>query len=123
MIARELGGAGGMAINEQTRKERIQQALAALPPDHETLRIPWRGQRERVPLIRIGLDSTVLNPRSHRIRAQLESNASINATIEQDPDSDEAQAALSDLLRATLGFDRLKQNLSDDGQKEPGIRE
>jgi len=107
--------------SEQARVKRIQEALNALPSDHETLRIPWRGKQSRLPIIRIGLTSTALNPRSHRIKAQLESHTAASAAIAKDPDSDESQTAIGGLLRSTLGFESLKQNLSDEGQLEPGI--
>jgi len=110
-----------MPANEQTRKQRIEQALDALPAEHETSRAPWRGQQARLPVIRIGLDSTVLNPRSHRIRAQLESNLVVKKTIDQEPDGEAAQTAIAALLRATPGFGRLRQNLKDEPQREPGI--
>jgi ribosomal protein L13E len=41
--------------------------------------------------------------------------------IEADPDGDTAQAAIAELLRATPGFEPLKQNLYDEEQREPGI--
>jgi hypothetical protein len=107
--------------NEQTRKQRIEKALAALLAGHETLRVPWRGRQERMPVIRIGLESIVLNPRSHRIRSQLESAPDARAAIEANPDGEAAQLAIRGLLRATPGFEDLKDNLKDDGQVQPGI--
>jgi hypothetical protein len=110
-----------MTANEQTRTERIHTALEALPRNHETFRVPWRGGIERMPVIKIGLDSVVYNPRSHRIKSQLESEQAIAAAVAADPDSDEAQAGIQSLLRATRGYERLKENLRTDGQREPGI--
>ncbi len=110
-----------MPDNAQTRKQRIEKALAALQSDHETLRVPWRRQQERMPVIRIGLESTVLNPRSHRIKSQLESAPEALTAIEANPESEAAQAAIRNLLRATPGFEALKNNLKDDGQVQPGI--
>lgn len=109
-----------MTANEQTRKERIETALAALPRNHETFRVPWRGSIELMPVIKIGLDSVVYNPRSHRIKSQLESEPEIAAAVAADPDSEEAQAGIEGLLRATRGYERLKENLRG-GQREPGI--
>jgi len=110
-----------MTANEQTRKQLIQQALDSLGPEAETYRVHWRGQRDRLPVIRIGLDATVLNPRSHRIKAQLESSVDAKAAIDEDPDGEAAQVAVAALLRATPGFEPLKQNLQDDKQQQPGI--
>lgn len=110
-----------MTANEQTRTERIHAALEALPRNHETFRVPWRGGIERMPVIKIGLDSVVYNPRSHRIKSQLESEAAIAAAVAADPDSEDAQTGIQSLLRATRGYERLKENLRTDGQREPGI--
>jgi len=101
--------------------ERIEAAVAALPSDHERRRVSWRGTQARLPIVRIELDATVLNPRSHRIRAQLESDPALKEAVERDPDGLEAQEAIAKLLRETPGFDALKQNLHDDKQREPGI--
>jgi hypothetical protein len=110
-----------MTANEQTRTERIHTALEALPRNHETFRVPWRGGIERMAVIKIGLDSVVYNPRSHRIKSQLESEQAIAAAVAADPDSEEAQAGIRSLLRATRGYERLKENLRAEGQREPGI--
>jgi hypothetical protein len=110
-----------MPVNEEVRKESIAKALDGLGAEHETLRVRWRGKMERLPVIRIGLDLTVLNPKSHRIKSQLESEPSAKELIEEDPEGEGAQAAVAALLRATQGFDDLKQNLDDDSQREPGI--
>lgn len=109
-----------MTANEQTRTERIHTALEALPRNHETFRVPWRGAIELMPVIKIGLDSVVYNPHSHRIKSQLESEQAIAAAVAADPDSEDAQAGIRSLLRATRGYERLKENLRG-GQKEPGI--
>lgn len=110
-----------MAVSEEIRKEAIEKALESLPSEAETLRVPWRGQMERMPVIRIALDMVVLNPTSHRIKSQLESAPGVRKAIDEDPDEDAAQTAIADLLRETLGFDALKQNLDDEEQREPAI--
>lgn len=109
-----------MTANEETRTERISTALEALPRNHETFRVPWRGSVERMPVIKIGLDSVVYNPRSHRIKSQLESEQAIAGAVAADPDGEDAQAGIRSLLRATRGYERLKEDLRG-GQKEPGI--
>lgn len=110
-----------MAVNEQTRTQRISHALKVAGSTVETWRVPWRGAQEQMPVIRIGLDSIVLNPRSHRIKSQLESNTDAREAIEIHAESDIAQDAIASLLRLTPGFEDLKQNLHDEGQREPGI--
>lgn len=110
-----------MAVNEKARTEHIAKILSDAGAIKETMRVPLKGRQELLPVIRISLDSTVLNPKSHRIRSQLESIPIKRKPLEIDPDSDISQELIRDLLRATPGFDRLKQNLKDEGQKEPGI--
>jgi ribosomal protein L13E len=108
-------------VNEQVRKEAIAKSLDALVADRETHRVRWRDKMERLPVIRIALDSVVLNPRSHRIKSQLESNPEVRKLIDTDPDGEAAQESIARLLRATPGFEDLKQNLEDEPQREPGI--
>lgn len=110
-----------MAVSEEIRKEAIGKALESLPSEAETLRVPWRDEMVRMPVIRVPLNRLVLNPTSHRIKSQLESEPQVRKAIEEDPDGDEAQEAIADLLRETLGFEALKQNLGDENQREPAI--
>lgn len=110
-----------MAVNEKARTEHIAKLLSEVGAVKETMRVPLKGRIELLPVIRLSLDSTVLNPKSHRIRSQLESIPEKRKPLEIDPDSDISQELIRDLLRATPGFDRLKQNLKDEGQKDPGI--
>lgn len=110
-----------MPLSEDVRKEAIEKALQSLPPESETLRVPWRGKMEKMPVIRIPLGAVVLNPTSHRIKSQLESAPDARKAIEEDPEGEKAQEEIADLLRETLGFHDLKENLNDDEQREPGI--
>ena len=110
-----------MAVNEDTRIARVQALVAALPPEHETIRVPWKGGQIHASVIRIELRSLVLNASSHRIKAQLESDIEASKLIALDPFSDESHAAISRILRSTLGFEALKASLSDEGQRDPGI--
>lgn len=110
-----------MAVNEQARSEHIAKLLDETGVASESKRVPLKGRQELLPVIRISLDSTVLNPKSHRIRSQLESIQEVREALELDSDSDTSQEFIRNLLRATPGFERLKQNLHDEGQKEPGI--
>lgn len=110
-----------MAVNEKARTEHIAKLLGEVGIAKETMRVPLKGRQELLPVIRVSLDSTVLNPKSHRIRSQLESIPVERKELEIDPDSDISQELIRNLLRATPGFDLLKQNLKDEGQKDPGI--
>jgi hypothetical protein len=114
-------GSRQVPVNEQTRRERIQKALDALDEGHESMRVPWREKYVSMPVIKLGLDACVLNPRSHRIKSQLESEPIIRAEVEADPESDVAQAAIRNFLANTPGYTALKEDLGHAGQSEPGI--
>lgn len=110
-----------MTITEAVRKEQIRRALEAHDSSRDgTVQLLWRGQSRVFPLVRLGLEFVLLNPRSHRIRAQLESDEQATL-IQDDPFDDAAQEAIARLLRATEGFTRLKTNLEEEGQRDPGI--
>ena len=99
----------------------VAEAISAAGDHPETLRVPWRGGQKKMPVIQIKIAAILLNPRSHRIKAQLESDPKAAKLIESNPESDDAQEVIAKLLRETAGFEALKQNLKDEGQKDPGI--
>lgn len=113
-----------MAIpTEEARKaliEAARQAAEAAGSD-ERARIAWKtsGYHTSV-VVEVPVDSVLLNPNSHRIRAQLESHPN-GDLIKTQPYSEEAQALIADLLRQTDGFERLKENLKEVGQRDYGI--
>ena len=110
-----------MVATEQARKERIKSAVAGLAPGHETHRVNFQEALRLLPVIRLELSSTVLNPQSHRIKAQLESHPEAQKAIALDPESEKSQSFISDLLRETSGFEALKNNLEAENQITPGI--
>src|SRR5262245_4169188 len=110
-------------LTEQVREERIKTALKSIEgdPNLERIPLPWRSQRgQTFTVVDLPLDCVVLNPGSHRIRAQLASHPQ-RELVERDPFSQEAQEILADLLRKTEGFEDLKANLADVGQNEAGV--
>lgn len=107
-----------MPASETARRDRIKAALDAGPT--ETERVTFRGSQQRLPVITIALNDTVLNTRSHRIRAQLEGVANA-AIVKSDPAGEEAQETIRGLLRETAGFLPLKENLETENQKYPGV--
>lgn len=104
------------------RSKVVSKALTAADykPDAERIRIPWRTTDHFATVVELPVDKVVLNPRSHRIRAQLESS-SARELIESDPFSDAAQDAIAAILRDADEFDDLRKNLSDVGQIDPGV--
>jgi hypothetical protein len=112
-----------MAIpSEEARAHSIRAALAAAEKrtDSERVRIAWKDDHLMATVVEIPLSSVVLNPRSHRIRAQLESSPKADL-VQTDPFSEDAQQTVADLLRDTGLFDELRDNLKDQGQLDPGV--
>jgi len=107
-------------ISEEARRTRIEEALRALPRDSERIPVPWQDTMKTFPVIKISLDSVLLNPRSHRIRSQLESHPHRQLVLES-PFSEESQEVITAVLRETEGFERLKINLTEEDQREAGV--
>lgn len=108
--------------SEQARTKAIKAAQDAADKktDSERVRLSWKSGDVMATVVVVPLSAVVLNPRSHRIRAQLESSAKRDA-IARDPYSDEAQEEIATLLRTAKRFDELKDNLKDAGQADPGV--
>jgi hypothetical protein len=104
------------------RRERIERSLQARAADAETLRLPWQNDFVIFPVVNIPLDATVLNPRSHRIRAQLESHPR-SAVIQADAFAEESQDVIRQILRELDpdNFAELLDSLRSSGQRDPGI--
>ena len=66
------------------------------------------------------VDAVLFNPRSHRIKSQLESHPK-QRLVASDPYSREAQGVIHEILSLTEGFELLKANLSEYGQRDPGV--
>jgi hypothetical protein len=109
-------------MNEQGRRDLIERELAAAEKNGnvERILIPWKGGEELLPVVKIALDAIVLNPHSHRIKAQLLSHPK-RVAVDADPFSSEAQDLIAQTLRDTEGFDELRVNLREEGQRDPGV--
>jgi hypothetical protein len=110
-------------MTETERRARIDQALAALPElgdQAERVQLQWNGQRLVFPVVNVPLEAVVLNPVSHRIKAELESHPN-QPVVEADPFSDEAQVLIAELLRLTPDFVNLKGDLAANGQTDYGV--
>jgi hypothetical protein len=115
-------------VTEAQRIQRIKELLAELnkvPPEkHEVIRVPGPGNEPRhCQVIKIHVDEVVLNPRSHRVRAQLEDDPEW-AEHKDDPFSESAQAVIQRQVREARTreeFATLKDSLSNEGQADPGV--
>jgi hypothetical protein len=113
-------------ITEAERTRRIEQLLAELnkmPPEkHETVRMPWGGDQALLDVVRIGVDEVLLNPSSHRIRAQLLDDPEWSE-LSKDPYSRDAQQVIERHVRESRTaeeFDTLTNSLIE-GQTDPGV--
>jgi len=102
------------------RRAAIESELQEVGTEAERHRIPWKGDYELCPVIVLSLEAVVLNPRSHRLRAQLASHTDRDA-VELDPHGAEAQGLLTTLLREAEGYEDLKANIGEEGQHNPGV--
>lgn len=106
---------------EAARAEKIKAELDALTGEYERVTLPWKDEAGKTyPVIRLALDAVVLNPNSHRIKAQLASDPHKPA-VDADPHSEASQDIISVLLRNTEGFEDLKANLGEVGQNDAGV--
>ena len=103
-----------------TENSRTAEIKAKLSRPIETYTVPWQNKLEPLPVINLSVDSVVLNPRSHRIRSQIESHSQADI-LEYNPFSLPAQEIIATILSETAGFDPLEDNLKESGQIDAGI--
>lgn len=108
------------AMSEEARRQKIEAAVESHPADGERLHLPWQNTYVDAPVINLPLEAVLLNPRSHRIRAQIESSPQSDQ-ITSDPFGEETQEIVTQILRDTADFDDLKTNLSQEGQRDSGV--
>lgn len=108
-------------LTDEARRDLIEQAVAAAPPDGAREPLKWRSSELVLPVVEIDIDAVLLNPHSHRIRSLLESRPDHGASIGQNPFSVESQEQIADLLRSTDGFVNIRNALQRDGQLAPGV--
>jgi hypothetical protein len=111
-----------MTMTEEAREALIGERVDAHDPAKQpTMRLPWRGSSEEFPVIAVELDAVVLNPYSHRIRAQLESHPQAEM-VREEPFSEVSQDLIAELLPETgENFEDLKRNLDEEGQLQFGV--
>lgn len=114
-------------VTEAQRVQRIKELLNELnkiPPEHhEVERIAWAGGDKYCKVIVIGADEVLLNPDSHRLRAQLQDDPRWEE-LSKDPLGDDAQRVLAEHVRGARSieaFMALKESLINEGQTHPGV--
>lgn len=113
-----------MGMSTEARREAVEKAMQAFAEPgtgKESIQLPYKdGKEGPFPVIKVPVDAVLFNPRSHRIKAQLESNPKRHLVAEN-PYSDEAQTIIRKILVKTEGFKALKGNLSEYGQRDAGV--
>ncbi|MGW2255442.1 hypothetical protein ACWCXH_35490 [Kitasatospora sp. NPDC001660] len=107
------------------RLEEVKQASST----RETVTVDWNDQQLHVEVIDLPLSGLYLNPGTHRVRAQRSHDPARDAVLDQDPWGADGQGYLTFLLQAEpadpdrrdAAFDKLKENLKDFGQNDPGL--
>lgn len=111
--------------NNSATKVRINAIKKALEDfedsgNRRTEMVPYRGQSRPLEVVRVNPDLLLLNPNNSRLRAQLEDFPDRHLVFDN-PLSVEAQEILSVLLRKTGEYKKLKEELKEFDQVNPGI--
>ncbi|MFI7246246.1 ParB N-terminal domain-containing protein [Streptomyces qinglanensis] len=113
---------------ERLLKLRLEEAGKA-GGTRESVTVDWNGKALHVDVIDLPLDELLFNPATHRIRAQCSHDRARQRTLEAGPWRTESQDYLASLLQAMPteptkrdpDFDKLKEDLREYGQNEPGL--
>lgn len=104
-------------------EELLEQARAEGSTESEQLPSIGSGEPLTCPVIKIDVDDVVLNPNSHRIKAQLQDDPEWK-DLRDEPFSTQAQRLIKRLVREAReagDFAELKSSLASDGQDYPGV--
>lgn len=123
---------GHLPPNAAAVAQLIEQRLAARlekTGEQRTLTVDFRGQPEILSVVSLPVDSLMLNPDTHRIRAQKSLDPVREKALEDDPYGEMAQGYLQHLLtrdpvnpeNEDTSFKELRESLDEYGQEEPGI--
>ena len=109
-------------ISRQARISLIEETVNAVGPDHQDRRpMRWRGEDVPWPVVQIPVSHALLNPYSHRIKAQIGSLGLSGQVIADDPFGEEAQEFIAEIVCGTPGCARIKATLARDKQQDPGV--
>ena len=108
--------------NNKLRREMIAKTLETYKErgERKTLSIEYRGVDTALEVVRIHPRYVLLNHDNSRLSAQLMDHPK-RSVVETDPTSNEAQELLASLLRKTERFNKLKDELKELSQQNPGL--
>ncbi|MDT0347650.1 ParB N-terminal domain-containing protein [Streptomyces litchfieldiae] len=109
-------------------KKRLEEVKSS-GSTRETVTVDWNGQPLHVEVIDLPLSGLYFNPGTHRIRAQRSHDPALDEALDKDPWGSESQDYLRFLLKAEPAdtnrrdpdFDKLKADLEQFGQNDPGL--
>jgi hypothetical protein len=109
-------------------KKRLAEAQSS-GGTRETVTVDWNGKALHVEVVELPLSGLYYNPGTHRIRAQRTHDAERDEGLTKDPWTAESQDYLGFLLQAEPAnpnrrdpdFEKLKDDLKEFGQNEPGL--
>ncbi|MEU6303041.1 hypothetical protein [Streptomyces chartreusis] len=112
----------------QLIKKRLEEVRAS-GGTRETVTVDWNGQQIHVDVVDLPLSGLYLNPGTHRIRAQRTHRPDQDRNLDKDPFGEAGQEYLTGLLKARPSnpdirdpdFDKLKEDLNQFGQNDPGL--
>ena len=112
-------------LTEKAREELIAKAVTAAreaPEPRRTEQLRWKGgQPLLLPIVRVPLGATVLNPGSHRIKAHLQAMGDQAESVTSNPYGPHAQDLIAKILRSTPGYEQIRGALERDGQANAGV--
>jgi len=111
-----------MELDAIKREELIDAELKLYSEINSKATFPLmiKGETQYLPVVKIDPQLLLLNPRNHRVNAQL-SDGNKKEAVMANPHSMESQKTISDFLRATEQYTALKDQLSSFGQRDPGV--
>jgi hypothetical protein len=111
-------------MEKSQREAAISRALDAFEQSSQKESIALTafkdGKAGTFNVVSLPVDAVIFNPRSHRVKAQLESHPK-RTIVENAPEGEEAQAVIQEVLSKTEDFEDLKGNLEEYGQTDPGV--
>ena len=103
-------------------KETITNALKAYSDQKSsrTYKIDFRDKETLLEVVTVDPNSLFLNPQNPRLKTQLEDHPDED-TVKKNPFASESQQIVQTLLSNTPKFKKLKEELENLGQQEPGV--
>ncbi|MDT0447298.1 ParB N-terminal domain-containing protein [Streptomyces johnsoniae] len=127
-MVREFPPPPRAAVLGELIRKRLQE-VKTFGGTRESVTVDWNGQPLHVEVIDLPLADLYFNPATHRIRAQRSHDPAQDELLSKEPWSSQGQEYLRHLLRAEPSdpdrrdpdYDKLKEDLKQYGQNDPGL--